>query len=187
MENAHDAVAFWIDSLVLGRYDRAHMTVEPDQFLLAVAAEGETSELYERLAADGVPEGARVNFWASFVSGFEEASGGRLDTLVVQPEEPFTLFGRQYAVVELTGPEGGVDMVAVLDPQRSVWYLDLFGTFGPALLPLFQPWVGALEDDSGAKLSMQSEADSWRVASERLPDWDEAGRAEIAALLSALG
>lgn len=186
MDNAHDAVAFWIDSLVLGRYDRAHMTVEPNQFLLAVAAEGETSEIFDQMASTGVPVDARVNFWTSFVDGFEDASGARLDTLAVQAEAPFQMFGGQFAVVELLGPDGGVDMVAVRDQDRGTWYVDLIGSFGPSLVPLFQPWVAGLEPESAAMDAMQQGAVSWQVSAARLPDWDTTGRESIDSVLRVL-
>ena len=168
-----DAVGYWLDTLVLARYDKAHLAVEPDQFLLTVAVEGFSSDLFDRFAAEGVPADVRVNYWASFVDGFEVISGERLDTLAVGAVERFAGFGKTYATVDLIGPAGeAAVIIAVYDIEEDGWFVDFMASFGPSLAPLFSTWYDQLSADSAARRLLISQLPSWQVAADRIPLWD---------------
>lgn len=182
-----DAVGYWLDTLVLARYDKAHMVVEPDQFLLTVAVEGFSTDLYDRFAAGGVPADVRVNYWASFVAGFESMSGSRLETLAVGAGERFSRFGRTYAAVDLIGPEGeAAVLVAVYDVEDGGWYVDFVASFGPSLAPLFSTWYDQLPEGSAARARLVGQLPSWQLAAERVPEWDVNSAEVVAAVLERL-
>jgi hypothetical protein len=182
-----DAVGYWIDSLVLARYDTAGRVVEPDQFLLTVAAEGFSSDLYDRFIAQGVPTDVRLNYWSSFVAGFEGISGERLDTLAVGPSRRFTRLGRTYAGVDLVGPNGEAAVImAVYDLEEAGWYVDLIASFGSNLAPLFSTWYDQLPPDSSARERLMAQLPSWEVAAARVPEWDIDSAAAVAEVIDRL-
>ncbi|MGI9649267.1 MAG: hypothetical protein ACR2OI_12180 [Acidimicrobiia bacterium] len=183
-----DAVTAWFDGLAIGRYPTVDEVVVTDQFVLVLAVESYSVELYEDLAANGVSPGVSRTFWESFVAGVRGFTGADITEVDVLGAEPFEAYGRSFAEVEAMSPRGDLTVVVIQEADGR-WYVDLLATFGPSFAPLFNLWVDRLPPDPGGPIdALEAQLASLQVARDRagtLPD-QEAGR-ELDALLERVG
>lgn len=182
--SALEAVTTWVDGLAIGRYPIVDDVVVRDQFVLVLAVESYSVELYEDLAAAGVAPGVSRTFWESFVAGVRGFTGADIAEVEVVGAEHFEAYGRSFAEVEAVSPRGDLTVVAIQEADGR-WYVDLLATFGPSFAPLFNLWVDRLPPDPGGPVdSLAAQIGSLRVARDRASGLaDQIARMELDSLL----
>lgn len=186
-ESPLEAVTTWFDGLAIGRYAIVDDVVVTDQFVLVLAVESYSVELYDDLAATGVSPSVSRTFWESFVAGVRGFTGADITEVDVQGEERFDAYGRAFAEVEAMSPRGDITIVTIQDADGR-WYVDLLATFGPSFAPLFNLWVDRLPPGQGGPLeSLSTQMSSLQVARDRVISLsDQQARQELDALLERL-
>lgn len=183
-----DAVTLWLDALTIERFDLADQVVVADQFVLLVAVESYSVDVYRDLLDNGVSPAVSRNFWASFVSGLRGFTGATITEVAVEAERRFAAYGSDYAEVGLTSPLGSASVVTRLESDGR-WYVDLLATFGPGFAPLFNLWLERLPPDQiDPQEALIAERPSLMVARDRLEGAADAETiGEVERLLDALG
>lgn len=162
-----EAVTTWLDALAIGQYSGADDMVVAEQFVLVLAVESYSVELYDELVAGGVSREASRNFWESFVAGVRSFTGAAITEVDVLGEQRFEAHGRAFAQVEARSPRGDLTVIAVQDADEQ-WLVDLLATFGPSFAPLFNLWVDRLPPEATHAIgSLQDQTASLRVARDR--------------------
>ena len=141
-----EAATAWLDALSIGRYQAADIMVVEDQFVLLLAVESFSPELYESLVAGGISPEVSRTFWESFVAGVRGFTEADITEVDVIGERRFAAYGRDFAEIEALSPRGDLTIIARQEPDGR-WYVDLLATFGPSFAPLFNPWVERLPGD----------------------------------------
>lgn len=183
-----DAVTVWLDALTTERFDIADQVVVSGQFILLVAVESYSVDVYRDLLDNGVTPEVSRNFWASFVSGLRGFTGAAITEVAVEGERRFAAYGSEYAEVGLASPLGSASVVTRLE-RDGRWYVDLLAAFGPGFAPLFNLWLERLSaDEIDPRQALLAERPSLQVARDRLvPGPDAETIDEIDRLLDALG
>lgn len=186
-QTALEAVSTWLDALSIGRYAVADEVVVENQFVLMLAVESYSVELYDELMAGGITPEISRTFWESFVAGVRGFTGADITEVEVVGQEPFVAYGRQFAAVSAESPRGDLTIVAVLGPDQR-WYVDLLATFGPGFAPLFNLWIDRLPPDATGPIDvLAGEQASLEVGRDRIQGaGGEEARAELTALLERL-
>lgn len=181
------AVTAWLDALSIGQYPVADEVVVVEQFVLMLAVESFSVELYEDLVSGGVSPDVSNTFWESFAAGVRGFTGADITEVDLVGERRFDAYGRHFAEVEATSPRGDLTVVAV-QASDGQWYVDLLATFGPSFAPLFNPWVDRLPADaSGPRQALARQLPSLQVARDRAADaGGEDARRDLEALLDRL-
>ena len=162
-----EAVTNWLDSLAIGRYAAADVVVVEEQFVLLLAVESFSPQLYENLVAGGISPAVSRTFWESFAAGVRGFTGADITEVDVVGESRFTAYGREFAEVEATSPRGDLTIIARQEPNGQ-WYVDLLATFGGSFAPLFNPWVERLPGDVSEPLeALARQRPSLEVARDR--------------------
>jgi len=188
-ETALAVVTEWLDALAIGRYGIADVAVVDEQFVLLLAVESFSLDLYEALVEDGIGPEVSATFWESFVLGVRGFTGAGITEVEILGAEPFSAYGRSFAEVEATSPRGGLTVVAIQGDDGR-WHVDLLATFGSSFAPLFSQWVDRLPAGADAPLqALAGQQASLQVARDRAiaAGEDEAGVEldELLALLAA--
>ena len=184
---ALEVVTAWLDALSIGRYGDADRAVVEDQFVLLLALESYSLDLYDDLVANGISPAVSRNFWESFVTGVRGFTGADITEVEVVGAEPFDAYERSYAAVEAQSPRGDLTVVA-LQGEDGRWRVDMFATFGPSFAPLFNPWLDRLGPGTPPEEALAGELPSLQVARDRAGLLqDETALAELNGLLAILG
>ncbi len=161
------AVTEWLDALSIGRYPVADVVVVEQQFVLMLAVESYSVELYQDLVSGGISQEVSRTFWESFVAGVRGFTGADITEVDVLGEERFDAYGRRFAEVEATSPRGDLTIVSVMG-EDGRWYVDLLATFGPSFAPLFNLWVERLPADAAGPVeALAGQRASLEVARDR--------------------
>lgn len=180
-----EAVTTWLDALSIGRYRLADEAVVADQFVLVLAVESYSVELYDDLVADGIDPSVSTTFWESFQAGVRGFTGADITEVEVVGERRFTDYGRSFAEVAGESPRGDLSIVSVLG-EDGTWRVDLLATFGPSFAPLFNLWVDRLPPDVVHPIDdLRRQRPSLEVARDRVRPESDA-RADLDGLLSRL-
>ncbi len=181
------AVTAWLDALSIGQYPVADGVVVEEQFVLMLAVESFSVELYEDLISGGVSPEVSRTFWESFAAGVRGFTGADITEVTLVGELRFEAYGQQFAEVDATSPRGDLTVVAIQAPNQQ-WYVDLLATFGPSFAPLFNPWVDRLPAEAlGPREALARQRPSLEVARDRAADAGaEEARAELEGLLDRL-
>lgn len=162
-----EAVTNWLDALAIGRYAAADVLVVEEQFVLLLAVESFSPQLYENLVSGGISPAVSRTFWESFVAGVRGFTGADITEVGVVGESRFAAHGREFAEVEVTSPRGDLTIIARQEPNDQ-WYVDLLATFGGSFAPLFNPWVERLPGDVSEPLeALARQRPSLEVALDR--------------------
>jgi len=140
------AVTDWLDALSIARYGAADVMVVEEQFVLLLAVESFSPELYAELVSGGISPAVSRTFWESFASGVRGFTGAAITEVDVVGEQRFEAHGRDFAEVEATSPRGDLTIIAQMD-QGGRWHVDLLATFGSSFAPLFNTWIERLPGD----------------------------------------
>ena len=183
-----EAVTAWFDGLAIGRYPIVDDVVVNDQFVLMLAVESYSMELYEDLAADGVSPAVSRTFWESFVAGVRGFTGADITEVEILGAERFEAYGRSFAEVEAMSPRGDLTVVVIREGDRR-WYVDMLATFGPSFAPLFNLWVDRLPPGPGGPLdALAAQIASLQVARDRASNLsDQEARLQLDDLLERVG
>ena len=183
-----EAVTAWFDGLAIGRYPIVDDVVVNDQFVLMLAVESYSMELYEDLAADGVSPAVSRTFWESFVAGVRGFTGADITEVEILGAERFEAYGRSFAEVEAMSPRGDLTVVVIQEGDRR-WYVDMLATFGPSFAPLFNLWVDRLPPGPGGPLdALAAQIASLQVARDRASNLsDQEARLQLDDLLERVG
>lgn len=182
-----EAAATWLDALAIGRYGDADRAVVKDQFVLLLALESYSLDLYNELATNGVSPDVSRNFWDSFVGGVRGFTGADITEVEVVGAASFDAYDRSFAVVDAESPRGDLTIV-VVEGGDGWWRVDLFATFGPTFAPLLNLWVDRLGAGSPADSALDRQLPSLRVARDRASFLqDPTALNELDGLLATLG
>lgn len=166
-DSALQAVTSWLDALSIGRYPVADELVVENQFVLILAVESFSLDVYQDLASEGISPDVSRTFWESFVAGVQGFTGANITEVDVVGAQAFEAYGRRFAEVEASSPRGDLTIVAVLEPDGK-WYVDLLATFGQSFAPLFNPWVDRLPSGETAPIqALAGQMASLEVARDR--------------------
>lgn len=181
-----DAATIWLDALAIGQYRTADTVVVQEQFVLLLAVESYSVDLYDELVQGGISPDVSRTFWESFVAGVRGFTGAAITEVDVLGQEPFEAYGRSFAEVDVRSPRGELTIVTI-EGDDGRWQVDLLATFGPSFAPLFNLWVDRLPDDADHPVrALQGQVASLQVARDRAAGGGEA-RVELVALLDRLG
>ena len=170
-----EVVTSWLDALSIGRSGAADQAVVLDQFVLLLAVESYSVDLYNELVNSGISPAASRNFWESFSSGVRGFTGADITEVQVVGENRFEAHGASFAAVELESPRGDLTIVAV-ETADGRWLVDLLATFGPSFAPLFDLWIERLPVDAVApRQALAGQLPSLQVARDRAVDPDASG------------
>jgi hypothetical protein len=161
-----EAATAWLDALAIGKYGDADRAVVGDQFVLLLALESYSLDLYDDLVTNGVSPAVSRNFWESFVGGVRGFTGADITEVEVIGAGPFDAYGRSFAVVDAQSPRGDLTIV-VVEGGDGWWRVDLFATFGPTFAPLLNLWVDRLGNGAPPEIALAGQLPSLRVASDR--------------------
>ncbi|NNC92655.1 MAG: hypothetical protein HKN80_09200 [Acidimicrobiia bacterium] len=181
------AATAWLDALSIGQYPVADVVVVEEQFVLMLAVESFSVELYEELVSRGISEGVSRTFWESFSAGVRGFTGADITEIELVGERRFTAGGNEYAEVAAVSPRGDLTVVTVRSPDGK-WFVDLLATFGPSFAPLFNQWVDRLPPGAVApRQALTNQRASLEVARSRaLEAGAEEARLELEALIARL-
>ncbi len=182
-----EAVTAWLDALSIGRYPAADVVVVEEQFVLLLAIESFSPQVYQDLVSGGISPTVSRTFWESFATGVKGFTGAEIAEVDVVGEERFAAYGREFAEVEATSPRGDLTIIC-LQGTDGQWYVDLLATFGPSFAPLLNPWVERLPSEMTAPLeALARQRSSLEVARDRAErsQGDQAGT-ELESLLERL-
>jgi len=181
------AATTWLDALSIGQYPVADVVVVEEQFVLMLAVESFSVDLYEELVSGGISAEVSRTFWESFAAGVRGFTGADITEIEVVGESRFTAYGNEYAEVEAISPRGDLTVVTVRSPDGQ-WFVDLLATFGPSFAPLFNQWVDRLPPESAApRQALTHQRASLEVARDRARDAGaEEARLELEALIARL-
>jgi hypothetical protein len=162
-----EAVTAWLDALSIGRYQAADVMVVEEQFVLLLAVESFSPELYQNLVAGGVSPDVSRTFWESFVAGVRGFSGADITEVEAIGATTFAAYGREFAEIEARSPRGDLTIIARQGVDDR-WHVDLLGTFGGSFAPLFNPWVERLPGEISEPLeALARQRPSLEVARDR--------------------
>jgi hypothetical protein len=162
-----EAATNWLDALAIGRYAAADVLVVEEQFVLLLAVESFSPQLYENLVSGGISPAVSRTFWESFVAGVRGFTGADITEVGIVGESRFAAYGREFAEVEATSPRGDLTIIARQEPDGQ-WYVDLLATFGGSFAPLFNPWVERLPGEISEPLeALARQQPSLEVARDR--------------------
>jgi hypothetical protein len=165
-----EVVTAWLDALSIGRSGAADQAVVQDQFVLLLAIESYSLELYNELVSSGISAAASRNFWESFSAGVRGFTGADITEVEVLGENRFEAYGGSFAAVEGESPRGDLTIVAIQTADGR-WLVDLLATFGPSFAPLFNLWIERLPADATAPLeALAGQLPSLQVARDRAID-----------------
>ncbi|MDH3605997.1 MAG: hypothetical protein OER12_03285 [Acidimicrobiia bacterium] len=186
-ETALAVVDEWLDALAIGRYGVADVMVVDEQFVLLLAVESFSVDLYEALVEDGIGQEVSATFWESFVLGVRGFTGAGITEVEILGADPFSAYGRRFAEVEATSPRGDLTVVAILGDDAR-WHVDLLATFGSSFAPLFRQWVDRLPAGADAPLqALGRQRASLEVARDRaIAAGEDEARVELDDLLALL-
>jgi hypothetical protein len=181
------AATTWLDALSVGQYPVANVVVVEEQFVLMLAVESFSVELYEDLVSRGISAEVSRTFWESFAAGVRGFTGADITEIELVGERRFTTYGNEYAEVEAVSPRGDLTIVTVRGPDGQ-WFVDLLATFGPSFAPLFNQWVERLPPESAApRRALTNQRSSLAVARDRASEaGSEEARLELEALIARL-
>ena len=182
-----EAATAWLDAISIGRYPAADVMVVEEQFVLLLAVESLSPELYDNLVTGGISPDVSRTFWESFVAGVRGFTGADITEVDVVGERRFEAYGRQFAEVEAMSPRGDLTIIARQE-SNGQWFVDLLATFGPSFAPLFNPWVERLPGEVSDPLeALARQRPSLEVARDRAEGTpgDQAGT-ELVLLLEQL-
>jgi len=181
------AATTWLDALSIGQYPVADVVVVEEQFVLILAVESLSVDLFEELAAGGISPEVSRTFWESFAAGVRGFTGADITEIELVGERRFTVYGNEYAEVEAISPRGDLTVMTIRRPDGQ-WFVDLLATFGPSFAPLFNQWLERLSPESAAPLqALTRQRASLEVARDRARDAGaEDARIELEALLARL-
>lgn len=178
----------WLDALTIERFTVADDMVIEQQFVLIVAVESFSIDVYRDLVATGVAPAVSRNFWGSFVAGLRGFTGAAIAEVSVEGERRFAAYDIEFAEVGLVAPLGEASVVARLESDGR-WYVDLLATFGSGFSPLFNSWLERLPAEAtDPREALQAQRSSLRLARDRLQSGaDTEVVAELDRLLAAIG
>jgi hypothetical protein len=181
------AATTWLDALSIRQYPVADVVVVEEQFVLMLAVESLSVDLFEELVSGGISAEVSRTFWESFSAGVRGFTGADITEIELVGERRFAAYGNEYAEVEAISPRGDLTVVTVRSPDGQ-WFVDLLATFGPSFAPLFNQWVDRLPPESAAPLqALAHQRASLEVARDRARDAGaEDARIELEALIARL-
>jgi hypothetical protein len=181
------AATTWLDALSIGQYPVADVVVVEEQFVLMLAVESFSVDLYDELVTNGISSEVSRTFWESFSAGVRGFTGADITEIVLVGERRFTAYGNEYAEIAATSPRGDLTVVTVQSADGQ-WFVDLLATFGPSFAPLFNQWVDRLPPESDSpRQALASQRASLEVARDRARvAGAEDARVELEALIARL-